>query len=386
MKIKFFIILLFIQFQVWGQTEVKNWALGGYLKDMQSFVLLPKSDMMPSSQGLFDNLIHNRLNFAWYPNENFTFKSDLRTRFFWGDQIRLQPDNYIDLLNEANDFFELSYGISDSMGVAAHTMIDRFYLDYTTGNWQFRAGRQRINWGINTAWNPNDIFNAYSFTDFDYEEKPGSDAISAKYYINYASSIEIAVKAFDNIEKTTAGMLLKWNRWNYDFQILTGLMDWNLVVGGGWAGNLFDAGFKGEIAYFSPLGEQQEDGLAITLGIDYIFKNSLYANLGFLYNKNGNNDQSLSNIFSFDLSAKNLYPYKTAFFGSVNYPFSPLINGGIALIYSPVKTHPLFVSPNLSYSLGNNLDFGFFGQLILEKNEKFGSPVQAFFIRLKYSF
>jgi len=126
-------------------------------------------------------------------------------------------------------------------------MIDRLYLDYTSGNWQFRVGRQRINWGINTAWNPNDIFNAYSFTDFDYEEKPGSDAILAKYYINYASSIEIAVKAFDDWEKAVAGMLFSWNQWNYDFQLLAGYMQNNLVGGGGWAGNLWNAGFKGEI-------------------------------------------------------------------------------------------------------------------------------------------
>jgi len=369
-----------------GQSEVKNWELSGYQKDMQVFILLPESSFSSQSLAYMDNLLHNRINFAWYPTDKLTFKSDLRTRFFWGDQIRLQPDTYIELLDESNDFLDMSWGVADSVGVAFHSMIDRLYLDYTSGNWQFRVGRQRINWGINTAWNPNDIFNAYSFTDFDYEEKPGSDAILAKYYINYASSIEIAVKAFDDWEKAVAGMLFSWNQWNYDFQLLAGYMQNNLVGGGGWAGNLWNAGFKGEMSYFYALDEEEEDGFAMTLGLDYIFKNGFYTNLGFLYNQNGNNDQSLSNIFNFELSAKNLYPYKTAVFAQASYAFNPLITGGMAIIYSPVKTHPLFFNPSISYSIANDLDVGIFGQVILEKDDEFVSPVQAFFIRMKYSY
>lgn len=369
-----------------GQTEIRHWELGGYLKDMQTLVILPESSLFPNSSALYDNLIHNRIHFGWYPNDQLSLESDLRSRFFWGDQVRFQPETYIDQLDLNNDHFKLSWGKADSMGLAFHTMIDRLYLDYTIGNWQIRAGRQRINWGINTAWNPNDIFNAYSFTDFDYEEKPGSDAILIKYYFNFASSIEIAAKAFDEKSEAVAAILLKWNKWAYDMQFMTGIMQNNYVIGGGWAGNLWDAGFKGEFSYFYGLDEENENGFALTLGLDYIFKNSLFANLGYLYNLQGNNDQSLSTIFSFDLSAKNLYPYKSAFFAAVNYPFSPLLNGGIAVIYSPVKTHPLFINPSLSYSLSNDLDFGVFGQLILEKNEKFASPVQALFMRFKYSF
>ena len=35
------------------------------------------------------------------------------------------------------------------------------------------AGRQRINWGQTFVWNVNDVFNAYSYFDFDYKERPG---------------------------------------------------------------------------------------------------------------------------------------------------------------------------------------------------------------------
>ena len=51
-----------------------------------------------------------------------------------------------------------------------HTMLDRAWIDYTRGKLQLRLGRQRINWGTNLVWNPNDVFNTFSYFDFDYEE------------------------------------------------------------------------------------------------------------------------------------------------------------------------------------------------------------------------
>ena len=109
-------------------------------------------------------------------------------------------------------------------------MLDRLYLDYVKGNLEVRLGRQRVNWGINTVWNPNDIFNAFTFTDFDYEERPGSDALRVKYYTGFASSIEIAVKAFDRKEDAVGGILWKFNKWNYDFQALVGIMQEDLNI------------------------------------------------------------------------------------------------------------------------------------------------------------
>lgn len=32
------------------------------------------------------------------------------------------------------------------------------------------------------AWNPNDWFNTYNYFDFDYEERPGTDAIRVRVY------------------------------------------------------------------------------------------------------------------------------------------------------------------------------------------------------------
>ncbi|MCK7542259.1 MAG: hypothetical protein MZV63_70990 [Marinilabiliales bacterium] len=71
------------------------------------------------------------------------------------------------------------HGISSSETVShvLNTFIDRASVDFTAGTLQVSAGRQRINWSQALVWNPNDIFNTYSSFDFDYMERPGSDAV-----------------------------------------------------------------------------------------------------------------------------------------------------------------------------------------------------------------
>ena len=321
-----------------------------------------------------------------FPTKTFTFHADLRSRIFFGDIVRSNPD-YADLVNDANnDVLDLSVVLLDRNNFVIHSMLDRFYMEYVKNNWEIRLGRQRVNWGINTVWNPNDIFNAFAFTDFDYEERPGSDALRVKYYTGFASSIEIAVKAFDDFDEAVIAGLWKFNKWNYDFQVLTGLVGRDLALGGGWAGNIKNASFKGEFTYFLPLEEEGEEAFAMTLGYDYSFSNSLYLSTGYLYNSLGTNTGSIGNLFSFQLSAKNLYPYKHATFLQLGYPISPLISSGVAIIYSPVEAHALFFNPTLTYSITENWDMDFVGQLVFNDDGGYTSPIQALFFRLKYSY
>ena len=93
------------------------------------------------------------------------------------------------------------------------------------------------------------------------------------------------------------------------------------------------------------------------------------------------------NIFSFDLSARNLYPYKWSTFIQTTIPITPLINGGFAFIYSPVESHPIFLSPTLSYSIANTLDVDLVGQLVLQDGaDRYGSQANVFYLRMKWSY
>ena len=121
------------------------------------------------------------INFFWYPTEKLTLNTEVRTRMFHGDAVKTIP-SYGNFIDVNNDFFDFSY-TEDFDQMVFHIMIDRLYLQWNDDSWQLKVGRQRINWGVNLAWNPNDIFNAYSLYDFDYEERPGTDALRFQKFI-----------------------------------------------------------------------------------------------------------------------------------------------------------------------------------------------------------
>lgn len=358
-------------------------TLAGYVKNMQTLLLLNNG---ASDSLLLSNLVHWRLNADWQLSDKWKLEGGLRTRIFSGDLVRADPQFAKNLDRGNNSFVNLSAVWIEGRSNVIHSTIDRAYAEYNQGNWEMRIGRQRINWGINSVWNPNDVFNAFSFTDFDYEERPGTDAVRLKYYTGFASSLEVAANAFSHWNDAVVAGMWKFNRWSYDFQLLTGWVRQDWVIGGGWAGNIKNAGFKGETAWFLPLKNKGKKSFAATLAVDYSFANGLYVNSGLLYNSQGTTNEGVEGLFSFELSAKNLYPYRSAVFLQAGSAITPLITSNLSLIYSPVKAHAMFLNPAISISVNDNWGLDLVGQVLFNKAERYVSPVQAAFIRLKFSY
>lgn len=380
------LLALWLLLPAHGVISQSAFELKGYVKSLQSVAFIRVPPLRESIM-FNDHLLHHRLNVRYFPSENWTLAAELRNRAFFGDQVRTDP-NFLSRLNAAsNDFLTLSAGYKSDKGYALHSTFDRLFVDFASGNWEFRLGRQRINWGIGTTWNPNDIFNAYNFTDFDYEERPGSDALRIRRFLNSVSSVELAVGAAQNWESLTGALLLKMHTGTYDWQLLGGVAENHVVLGGGWAGNLGDASFKGELAGFIPLTTMGNNSLALTLGVDYTFDNQLYLNGGVLYNSLGSSGGSTAaDLFSVQLSARNLYPFKYAVLTQVMYPVSPLLNTGLLVVYSPGRAHALFLNPSLTYSIAENWDLDLVFQIFLQKEDIYRSAVQAGYLRTKWSF
>ncbi len=376
-------LLLFLLPEAGAQNG--RWQAGGYAKSLQSVLRLNLQTPFPFDTLLIDNLLHHRLNLSWSPHPNLALHTAWRNRLFWGDQVRLGGEAFTEQLDNPSEFFDLSISGTDSKGLAYHSTLDRLYLEWFAGKWELRLGRQRINWGIGTLWNPNDLFNTFNFVDFDYEERPGSDALRIRYATGYAGGIELAVTAFEELREGTFAARWQFNRWNYDFQLIGGYARHFLTLGGGWAGNLRNAGFKGEFAFFHPLEAADEGSFSATLGLDYVFSNSLYLNAGFLFNSLGTNASS-AEIFTFELSARNLYPYKYTALLQLAYPPHPLMNLNLTALYSPSRAHALFLFPTYTLSVAENWDLDFVAQVAFSRERSYTSTVQAFFLRLKYSY
>ncbi len=364
------------------QEEVDpKFTVGGYVKDMATFNFAGKDST------LIDNLIHNRINFAWYPTQNLTGKLEFRNRIFFGDLVSLFPF-YGELIDVNNDYFDLSWMPVNNNDLVIHTMIDRFYFEWNKNDWEVSLGRQRINWGMNLAWNPNDLFNAYSFFDFDYEERPGSDALRIRKYTGYASEIDFAIKAAEKFEDLTTAFKYQINKWNYDIQFIGGLMKNNVTLGTGWAGNLWNAGFKGEMTYLNNLDENEDDGFLASVSIDYLFSNSLYLNGSALYNSYGAEEPNFFLInTSSNLDIRSISPYEWSTFIQGSYPVHPLVNTGLSAIVFP-SDGSIFINPFVTYSITSNLDLDLISQLFF--SDSFGGEYKAqsklFYLRLKFSY
>ncbi|MCB0655627.1 MAG: hypothetical protein KDC57_05790 [Saprospiraceae bacterium] len=372
---------LMVAFSVAAQELSTKWDQKSYIKFLHTQFFIPDLD-----QSLSDQLFHHRYSVKYYPNKNWTLRMDIRSRLFYGELVKSTPNFVQSIADVNNDYFDLSWVVASSKSVVLHTMIDRLSAAYSKGSWDIRIGRQRINWGIHTFWNANDIFNTFSFTDFDYEERPGSDAVLVRYYFNGNTSVEVAGKATNHINKGTYASLWRFNHWNYDFQVLAGYFQNNAVAGIGWAGNVGNAGWKGEWSYFHALDEGGRNVFTGATGMDYSFAKGTYVQAGFMINSQGETKAPVTELFNFSLSAKNLYPYRSALYVQASHPVSPLVTGGLSVIYSPVKSQPFFVNPTVSVSVAQNWDLDLVGQILWNKTDHFYSPLQAFFLRIKYSY
>jgi len=308
------------------------------------------------------------------------------------DLSQLNPaiPGFSDLIDGANDdFFDLSWSIVDERSWLFHVMIDRAFLQWNNDLWEIKAGRQRINWGVNLVWNPNDLFNAFSFFDFDYEERPGADAIRITRYTGFASSMEIGVNIADDLEDFVAGGLWKINKGTYDIQFLGSYARQDVALGAGWAGNIKNSGFKGEMTYFIPTVSSLDDAFALSLTFDHSFKSSLYLHGSFLFNSNGTKDPLDAGfiISQLRITARDLSPYKYNLFLQSSYQFHSLITGGIATIYYP-SDQALFINPTATVSVLQSLDLDIIAQLFFDDpaGENFRVVSKLFFARLKWSF
>jgi len=375
--------------------KAQKLTLTGYVKDMQGLYYL-EDPLELSSGKLFQwttyNQLHNRLNLEWQAAENLRFELGVRNRLIAGKLIGDFP-GYSSIYQTDNGLVDLSWNLVEKKDWFLNTSIDRFYMDYTWEKFQLRVGRQRINWGINLVWNPNDLFNAFSYIDFDYEERPGSDAIQFTYYTSGTSSLDIAFKN-DRNGNTTAAARYLFNFHDYDIQFIGGKNENDVVLGGGWSGSIGDVSFRGEGSFFTPLAGKEdlsETSVSATISADYTFDNSLFIHSAFLFNSMGTTVSgagiSLLNP-DYNLSAKNLSIGKYELFGQVSYPVSPIINVNLAGMFNP-SDGSSYLGPSATFSLQDNLELMVIAQVLLGENgSEYGSMGNTYagFARLRWSF
>lgn len=381
-----FIVFIKLSAQDSLQQE-KNWKIDGYYGYLNSNIF----DSI-QSDWMIANSFYNRFNFEYQLTKNVQFTLQMRNRFIYGDLNTPFTGNSI-YYETDKGLMKLSKNFIDKKDIIFNSNIDRVNLKFSVGKHEFQIGRQRINWGQTMVWNPNDIFNASSYFDFDYSEKPGSDAVRYQFYSGPASNIEIAVKANADHKLTAAGKILT-NKFGYDFQLLTGIVEEkDYVAGLGWAGNLKNVGFKGEASYFIPTQKSDtlKNCLSATVSFEYTTSNSIYFLTQILYTDLRKNQSSnLGSFYLNEPNASNLSNTEWNLFFMVQYPVTPLLTAGFSGMYFP-KINGLFCNPSISYSLGENSQFDIFwqyfiGEIPYSNGLKSNFQMNLIFLRFRWNF
>lgn len=265
-----------------------------------------------------------------------------------------------------------------------HSNIDRLWLEYRKLNWNLRAGRQRVNWGLTNSWNPNDIFNTYDFLDFDYEERPGSDAIKFHQQFKDFSSLEIAMAASD--KKIISAARYSTNYKGYDLQFMAGSYKNQFTTGLGWAGSIREIGFKGEVQYYAP-GPDTISFLNVVMEADHMLEKGWYLTAAFLYNLRGL-DRTIADWteINFRASPQHLMPCKWNILSGFSKEINPIFSIRTSIIYSP-GVHMLIVFPTATYNLRPNLDLDLVWQSFFTKlTGGFKDITHVGYLRGKWSF
>jgi hypothetical protein len=355
-----------------------NFSFNGYLKDLNTIGLPVHQQNLSYTQ-----LLHNRLNLKWASDE-FNASLELRNRFFWGDlprQDRLLSKH----LENSNEKIMIPVVWTRNNNMLLHSNIERAWLEFKSRKWSYKIGRQRINWGMNNIWNPNDIFNAYNLLDFDYEERSGVDGFRIRNTINEMSALEWAA-AFHHGGKLTTAFKYGFNKNGFDWQVMVGSYRSRFTMGSGWQGSSGKWGFKGELQFFGR-SNQQSGLLNGSMEIDRLTPKNGYLYGSILFTQAGlkKSPPNWNNI-SFQNSPDKLMPAQWNFLLGFRKEISPRCNTSIGMIHAPF-VQLLILYPSLNYSLLTNLDLDLFWQSFYGKSSRaFGVIGQTCFIRLKWSF
>mgnify|MGYP002387758320 CR=1 FL=1 len=375
------LLAVFIFFPSVSQEKERKIELKGYFSTLQTVIF-------DSLSGPFanENLLHNRLNFKAYLNDHLTIGAEFRNRLFTGD-LTMLGTAYTDLIGMDRGVVDMSWDLLREQSIYLNSRIDRLWIDYNYRKIQVTLGRQRINWGQTLVWNPNDIFNAYSFFDFDYVEKPGSDALRLQYYPSSSSVAELAFKLDNEYDLTAAG-LFRFNKFGYDFQFLAGLVNSeDVVMGAGWSGSVGSLSFRGEGSWFSPYEQfpKSRGTILVTSGLEKVFKNNSSAAIQLMYSNNPLGFIDFYSILGGELSSKNLAFSEFTAFGQFTWAITPMLNLTVSSMWFP-DLDGYYAGPSLEYSLAENVDFSVIWQHFDAVLAGVRNIINLGFLRFKYSF
>ena len=371
--------------QIPGLVAEKPYDFGGYVKYMASANIVEQGD------DYYDHLIHQRFNFEYRFDEAFRVNLSMRNRVLWGDSTKLP--GYSTLIGADAGYWDLTTNWLERGSLIGTSQFDRAYVQWSDNDWQLRAGRSRINWAMNTIWNPNDVFNAYSIYDFDYEERSGTDALSVTRKLDFASSIDVVFSPNQESDLTSYAGRYLYNYQGWDMQVIAGKSNLDRILAGGVAGDIKGAGVRAEVSWFEPTKERWNDvelssTTVASIESDYSFtsRRNWMGRIAYLYISQPQSADSAAKYLNLPLNAKTLSFSRNTYYADLGFDISPLWRATFATVY--YQDHSYYLSLNSHYSLSDDIQLiGVIQKFDGREDSLFGeTPATLLFAQIKWSF
>lgn len=241
--------------------------------------------------------------------------------------------------------------------------VDRFHYKQGFAFGDLTIGRQRIAWGTGRIWNPMDLFNPINPAAFAKIEKDGVDAALVKLPFGSFTDLSLVVNPQRGWKEYNVGFRFRTNYREFDVSAIGGQFDKRLIVGGDFAGNLFDAGVRGEGIISAASNQLDSNIVKLIFGIDYQFTPQLYALAEYQFNGEGRSDRSRYDLIRLAMG-EILNVGRNYLAVHASYLVHPLVSV-VASWTRNLDDRSQFVGAAASYSVTDEMSLSVGGQLFL---------------------
>ncbi len=318
--------------------------LGGHLQDLTSSSADPFF-----GEHVTDNTQRLRLSFRVLTGTMVSADASIDTTYTFGSVLN-SPLFLLTKDMPPQTYFNWRRAYIDEGGRYGTVSVYRAVITLEAEKYRIVLGRQRLAYGTGLFWSPIDIWNPTSPLALEPGEKVGVDGISGTWWINDQSSATALAAVADTWDEARAAASWSFQYKSYTFDFLAGKRFRDMIYGLDFVGYVGTAGLHGEFTY--TVAHERDDFPRAVIGMDYAWKNSLYAAAEYYHNGGPlrvdlNNPPAAVDTL---LTATGVDTLHRNFMGLLlTYDLDPLIKGMLAVFYDLDGGSEVF-APSLSWS------------------------------------
>ncbi len=328
-----------------------DFSFSGYIVELPVYSIYSSGagQIISGSSDQFTNLIKLRIRpeiYLWkYGRINMEYEADVI-------YSNINNTEFLNPESSNRQILNLKWNLYNKGGTEIIHYIDRLYFRQGFTNGNIIAGRQRIAWGVGRVWSPTDLFNPLNPANFGKTEKDGADALSFTYSFGNFTDLNLVYNPQEKINGSNYGLRLRTNVSGYDLAAVGGYFDHRLVMGGDFAGNILNAGLRGEGIISADNNDFRNNYVRLVFGLDNQFTSSLYAMMEYQYNGEGSPVKDNYNLAGL-LTGKIINLSRNYIFVSSSYIVNPLLTVTVSDNTNLNDQSGFFLLTG-AYSLSNN--------------------------------